>query len=92
MVVGLVLEHQQPVLLFAVYLGVHVDGAGVDLLTLVQFGKQAPLFQGFCADGGNVHQGLRTLRRLFLAVDLHTGCKVLLVGCLYGGVFNVNVV
>ena len=54
-VVGLIFEHQQPVLGLAVHRGGDVDGAGIDLLTLVQFRQQAPLFQDLRADGGNVH-------------------------------------
>ena len=43
MVVSLVLEHQQPVLLFAIDLSSDMNGAGVDFFALVQLGKQATL-------------------------------------------------
>ena len=70
---GLVFEHEQPVLGFAVHLSGDMDGAGVDLLTLVQLGEQAPLFQHLCADGGDIHQGLGTLGGFFLPIYLHPG-------------------
>ena len=91
-VVGLIFEHQQPVLSLAVHRGGDVDGAGIDLLTLVQSRQQAPLFQDLCADGGNVHQGLRPLGGLFLAVDLHTGGQIPLVGGLNGRVMDLYMV
>ena len=47
-VVGLVLEHEQPVLLLAVYIHGNVDRAGVDLLALIQVGQFAALFQHLC--------------------------------------------
>ena len=43
MVVGFILEHQQPVLGLAVDRGCDMDGAGVDLLALVEVGKQSAL-------------------------------------------------
>ena len=79
-VVGLVLEHQQPVLPAAVHLGGDVDGAGVDLLALVQLRQQPPLFQGLGADGGDVHQSLGPLGRLLFAVDLLPGGQVPVIG------------
>ena len=91
-VVGLIFEHQQPVLGFAVHRGGDMDGAGVDLLALVQLRQQAPLFQNLRADGGNVHQGLRPLGGLFLAVDLHPCGQIPLVGGLNGRVMNFHLV
>ena len=87
---GLVLEHEQPVLLLAVHLGGDVDGAGVDLLGFVQLGEQASLLQGLGADGGQVHQGLGPLGGLLLPVDLHTGGQIPLVGRLDLGVGDVH--
>ena len=69
-----------------------MDGAGVDLLALIQLGEQAPLFQDFCADGGDVHEGLRTGCRLLLAVDLYPGGQIPLVGGLHVGVVDLNFV
>ena len=90
-VVGLVLEHQQPVLLLPVHIGGDMDGAGVDLLALVQLGQEAPLFQHLGADGGDVHQGLGTLSGLLLAVDLHPGGEIPLIGRLDGGIADLHV-
>ena len=70
MVMGLVFEHQQPVLRLTVDLGGNMDGAGIDLLALVQFRERTAFFQCLCADGGDVHQGLRTRFGLLRAVDL----------------------
>ena len=78
-VVGLVLEHEQPVLLLSVHRGGDVDGAGVDLLALVQVLQNSPLFQYLGGDGAHVHEGLRPGGGLLLAIDLHPGIQVLLV-------------
>ena len=89
---GLVFEHEQPVLLLAVHGGGDVDGAGVNFLALVQLGQQAALLQGLGADGGHVHQGAGTLGGLLLAVDLHAGGQVALIGGLDLGVLDVDVI
>ena len=89
---GLVFEHQQPVLRLAVDRGGDVDGAGIDLLTLVKLRQQAALFQGLCADGGDVHERLGALGCLFLAVDLHARGQIPLVGGLDRGIIDLHVV
>ena len=89
-VVGLVLEHEQPVLLLAVHHGGDLDGAGVDLLALIQLGEQAPLFQRLGADGGDVHQGLGPLGGLLLPIDLHPGVQIPLIGGLDRGGADVH--
>ena len=91
-VVGLIFEHQQPVLGLAVHRGGDMDGAGIDLLTLVQLRQQAPLFQDLRADGGNVHQGLGPGGSLLSAVDLHPCGQVPLVGGLNGRVMDLHLV
>ena len=91
-VVGLVFEHQQPVLRLAVDRGGDVDGAGVDLLALVELRQQAALFEGLCADGGDVHERLGALGGLFLAVDLHARGQIPLVGGLDRGIVDLHVV
>ena len=63
-----------------------MDGAGVDLLALIQLGKQAPLFQHLRADGCDVHEGLGPLRRLLLAVDLHPRGQIVFIGRLHAGI------
>ena len=74
-VVGLVLEQKQPVLLFAVHVALDLDGAGVDLLALVEVFQDAPLFQGFGADGGGVHQGAGLFVAAGLAAQRHITVK-----------------
>ena len=91
-VVGLVLEHQQPVLLLAVHRGGDVDGAGVDLLALVDICEQAPLFQDLGPDSGHIHQCLGTDSGLFLAVDLHPRGQIPLIGGLGGVVQDLHLV
>src|SRR5699024_8055766 len=91
-VVGLVLEHEEPVLGGAVHLGGDVDGAGVDLLALVQLGEHGPLFQGLGADGGDVHQGLGPLGGLLGAVDLLPGGQIPLIGGLHRRVADLDLV
>ena len=90
MVVGLIFEHEQPVLLPAVHLGVNPDGAGVDLLTLVQLGQLAPLFQGFGPNGSQIHQGLGPLGRLLRPVYLLAGGQVAPIGGPDLGVLDVH--
>ena len=91
-VVSLIFEHQEPVLLFPVHLGGDVDGAGVDLLALVQLGELAPLLQGLGPDGGQVHEGLGPLGGLLLSIDLHPGGQILLIGRLNVQVVDVDAV
>ena len=81
----------QPVLLLAVDQGGDVDGAGVDLLALVQLGEGAPLFQGLGADGGDVHEGLGALGGLLGAVDLLPGGEVAPVCRRHGGIVDPDV-
>ena len=89
-VMGLVLEHEQPVLLLAVHVHGDVDGAGVDLLALVQVGQLAALFQHLGAQRAHVHQGLGALGGLLLAVDLHPAGEIGLIGLLHLGVVDVH--
>ena len=82
MVMGFVLEHQQPVLLFSIHHRRNMDGAGVDFLALIQLRQKAPFFQSLGTDGGDVHQRLRTLGGLLLTVNLHPGIQIALIGFL----------
>ena len=91
-VVCFVLEHQQPVLLLAVHLGGNVNGAGVDLLTLVEFGQQAALFEGLGADGRDVHERLGALGGLLEAVDLLARGEVAVIRILDGGILDADLV
>ena len=47
---GLVLKEEQPVLVLAVDIDLHLDGAGVDLLGLVETGEDAVLLEPLRAD------------------------------------------
>ena len=90
MVVGFILEHQQPVLGFAVDRGCDMDRAGIDLLALVEVGKQTALLEHLGTDGGHVHQGLGTYGCLLGAVDLFPGGQVTLIGLLRGLVQHLH--
>ena len=87
---GLVLEHEEPVLFCPVHSGGDTDGAGVDLLALVQVGKQPPLFEDLCADGGDVHERLGAAGGLLRAVDLLPGREVLLIDPSHLAVQNLH--
>ena len=50
------LEQVQPVLFHAVHIHLALDGAGVDLLGLVEAGENALLLQPLRADGAHVHE------------------------------------
>ena len=75
-VVGLVLEHEQPVLIVAVHERLDLDRAGVDLLGFVDIFEVAALLEHLGTCGRNVHQCNRTLCGLFLAVDLDARRKI----------------
>ena len=91
-VVGLVLEHEQPVLVVAVHECLHLNGAGVDLLGLVDILQVAALFEHLSGDGAHVHQRNRALGSLFLAVDLHAGGHVAVKCVLHHLVLKLYVV
>ena len=69
-----------------------MDGAGVDLLALVQLRQEAPLFQGLGADGGDVHQRPGPPGGLLLPVYLHPGGQIPLIGGPDVGVLDHRVV
>ena len=91
-VVGLVFEHQQPVLLLAVHLGGNVDRAGVDLLALVEFGEKAAFLERLGADGRDVHERLGALGGLLEAVDLLARGEVAVIRILDGGILDADLV
>ena len=92
MVVGLVLEHEQPVLVVTVHERLHFNGAGVDLLGLVDVLQVAALLEHLSRDRTHVHQRNRALGSLFLAVDLHTGSHVAVKCVLHHLVLELYVV
>ena len=74
---GLVLEEEQPVFILPVYVDLHLDGAGVDLLRLVKVGEDAVRFELFGADDGDIHQGHRFAPA---GIELGTDAAVFVVG------------
>ena len=78
MVVGFILEQQQPGLSLPVHCHIHFHGAGVDLLGLVQLGKLSGGFQILGGDGGKIHEA----DGLLLPVKLLSHRQVLVIGLL----------
>ena len=83
-VVGLVLEQEQPVLVVAVHVNLDLDGAGVDFLGLVEAGQDAVLLEPLGADGAHVHEA----DGLGVAAELVAHRQVTLEGGLDGGVID----
>ena len=86
-VVGLVLEEEQPVLVLAVDVDGHLDGAGVDLLGLVEVGEDALRFKPLGADGAHVHEADGLLVAAKLMAHLHVAVE----RGLDGGVVDLDV-
>ena len=53
---GLVFEHQKPLLVLAVVINGDFYGAGVDFLAFVKVGEQTVFFQLFCRKGSYIHK------------------------------------
>ena len=87
-VVGLVLEQEQPVLVLAVDVALDLDGAGVDLLRLVQILQDTLLLQLLGANGGKVHHAAG----LVLAAQLGAHRHVAVKGLLHHGVVDLHIV
>ena len=88
MVVGLVLEEVQPVLLLAIDIHLALDGAGVDLLGLVEAGENALFLQPLRADGAHVHEA----DRLLIAAELVAQLQIAVEGGLHVGVGDFHVI
>ena len=88
MVVGLVLKEVQPVLLLAIDIYLALDGAGVDLLGLVEPGENALFLQPLRADGAHIHEA----HRLFVAPKLATQLQVAVEGGLHVGVGDFHLI
>ena len=86
-VVGLVLEEVEPVLVVAVHVDLHLDGAGVDLLGLVEVLEDALGLEPLGTDRAHVHEGDRTV----VAGELVTHAEVLLEGRCDRGVVDLQV-
>ena len=91
-VMRFVFEHQKPVLLLAVHHGGHMNGAGVDLLALVELGEQTADLERLCADGRNIHKRLRALGGLLRAVDLLARGEIARIGALDGVIVDADLV
>ena len=88
MQVGFVLEEEQPVLLLAVHITLDLDGAGVDLLALVQILEDAALLQGLGGNGAGIHQRAVFLVAAGLGAQRHVAVK----SGLHHRVVNLHVV
>ena len=86
-VVGLVLEEEQPILVLAVNVHGHLDGAGVDLLGLVQICEDALGFKPLGADSAHVHEADGLLVAAQLVAHLHVAVE----GGLDHGVIDLDV-
>ena len=91
-VMRFVFEHQKPVLLLAVHHGGHMNGAGVDLLALVELGEQTADLERLCADDRNIHKRLRALGGLLRAVDLLARGEIARIGALDGVIVDADLV
>ena len=87
-VVGLVLKEEQPVLVLAVDIDLHLDGAGVNLLGLVDIGHDAGLLEVLGADGAHVHEA----DGLGVATEFVAHLHVAVEGLLHHGVVDRHVV
>ena len=87
-VVGLVLKQEQPVLVLAVDIDLHLDSAGVDLLGLVDIGHDAGLLKVLGADGAHVHEA----DGLGVATELMAHLHVAVEGLLHHGVVDRHVI
>ena len=87
MVVGFVLEEEQPILLFPVNVNLALNRAGVHLIGLVQALKAAMGAQVLGADGTHVHQA----HGLMLALQLCAHVQILLEGQLHRFVVDLHI-
>ena len=88
MVVGLVLKEEQPVLVLAIDIDLHLDGAGVDLLGLIDISHDAGLLKVLGADGAHVHEA----DGLGVATELVAHLHVAVEGLLHHGVVDRHVI
>ena len=87
-VVGLVLKEEQPVLVLAIDIDLHLDGAGVDLLGLIDISHDAGLLKVLGADGAHVHEA----DGLGVATELVAHLHVAVEGLLHHGVVDRHVI
>lgn len=87
MVVGFVLEQEQPILLFAVNVDLALYRAGVNLVGLVEPLKAAMRTQVLGTNGAHIHQAYR----LMIATQLGAHSKILLECELHRFVVDLDV-
>ena len=88
MVVGLVLEQEQPVLILTVHIALDLDGAGVDLVGLVQIFQDALLLQLLGTDGGKIHHAAGLVLPAQIGAHGHVAVK----GLLHHGIVDLHIV
>ena len=87
-VVGFVLEQEQPVLVLAVHIDLHFDGAGVDFLGFVQVLENAVLLKPLGTDRAHIHEAYR----LAVAPELMAHGQILVERGLDHGVIDIDFV
>ena len=87
-IVGLVLEQEQPVLILTVHIHLHLDSAGVDLLGFVKVLQDAVLLEPLRTDRAHIHQA----HRLGVAAQFVTHLKILVECGLDGGIIDGDLV
>ena len=85
---GLVLEEEQPVLILAVDVALDLDGAGIDLLGLVEVLQDALLLQLLGTDGGQVHHAAGLLGTAQILAHGHVAVK----GLLHHSIVDLHIV
>ena len=85
---GLILEQEQPVLILAVDVALDLDGAGVDLVGLVEVLQDALLLQLLGTDGGHVHHAAG----LVLTAEVGAHGHVAVKGGLHHGIVDLHIV
>ena len=88
MVVGFVLEQEQPILIMAIHINLHLDSAGVDFFGFVKILQNTVLLEPLRADGAHIHKAYG----LFVAAKLVTHLKILIERGLHGRVVNLHII
>ena len=88
MVVGFVLEQEQPILVLAVHIDLHFNGAGVDFLGFVQVLENAVLLKPLGTDRAHIHEAYR----LAVAPELMAHGQILVERGLDHGVIDIDFV
>ncbi len=73
---SLVLEHEDPVLELTVNIDLDLNGAGIDLLALIEIGHKTVGFELLCSDSTEIHEGDRLVSpaELLADIDIHFVC------------------